>query len=111
MRYRERVTVQVPTQIRSRKGAVTNTWADVDDLTDLPATIVPSVVEQRGAEMIVVQDRYDVVLAGRHPDITPNMGVLDGLGRLYQIEQIDPLLGGRQTRLVARLVDSPAEGS
>lgn len=105
MRYRELVTVQSPTEVRSAKGAVSHNWSDV--LADVPATIVPSVVESRGADMTVIEDRFDVVLAGRLTSLHPTMSIVDGLGRRFDIEQIDYLLGGRQTRATCRLVDSP----
>lgn len=104
MRYRERVAIQEATEARSSKGSVTQAWAGVVGLGDIPATIVPSVIESQAGEMTVVQDRYNIVLAGRHEAIQPAMAVVDGDGRRYDIEQVDLLLGGRQTRLLARRV-------
>lgn len=106
MRYRERVTVQMRTEIRSPKGSVSEAWADVSGMINLPATIVPSVSETRGQQMVSVIDRFDIVLAGKHELRTAD-SIVDSQGRRFDLEQIDYLVGGRQTRAVGRLVDSP----
>lgn len=106
MRYRERVTVQARTEIRSPKGSVSEAWADVSGMINVPATIAPSVSETRGSQMITVVDRFDIVLAGKH-NIRTADSIVDSRGRRFDLDQIDYLLGGRQTRAIGRLVESP----
>ena len=48
-----------------------------------------------------VEDRYDIVLAGHHPQVRPEMVVLDGLA-VYDIVRVAPTLGRRETVLVAQ---------
>lgn len=115
MRYRQLVTIRRATEVRSPKGAVRLEYADVDGLTELPATIVPSTIETRTPGETIIQDRYDVVIAGRHGgEIRTADAVVASDDRVFEIESIDPLLGERQTRLTARLVTGPGpevEGS
>lgn len=106
MRYRERVTVQARTEIRSAKGSVSEAWADVGGMVNVPASIVAGVSETRGTQMVTITDRFDIVLAGKLGIRTAD-SIVDSLGRRFDIEQVDYLLGGRQTRAVGRLVESP----
>jgi hypothetical protein len=102
MRYRELVSIQQATLSKSATAATSRAWATIEGLADLPATIVPSVIGTRGPEMVTIADQYDVVIAGKHEDIKPEMAVLDSADRRYIIDEVDVLLGGRQTRLTAR---------
>ena len=107
MRYRELVSIEEPTQVRSARASVSLTWSSVSGQTDIPATIVASADERRNPDMTIVEDRFDIVLAGRRDGLRPQMSVVDSAGRRYNIERIEYLLGGRQTRVIGNLVDSP----
>lgn len=106
MRYRRLVTIQSPTEVRSATGVVTHEWTDEE--TDVPATIVTSTNESRATDMAVVVDRYDVVMAGPHANVRPSWSIVDDDGARYDVEATEVLLGGRQTRVVARLVATPS---
>lgn len=114
MRYRTRVTLERPTEIRSPKGRVTFELAPITGLADVPATIVPSIDETRQPGQTTIEDRYDVLIAGRHFGLEAKDYVRSSDGRSFEIETIHPLLGERQTSVTARLVTTPvtpAEGS
>jgi hypothetical protein len=53
--------------------------------------------------LVAVEDRYDIVLAGHHPEVRPEMVVLDGLA-VYDLVRVAPTLGRRETVLAARRV-------
>lgn len=103
MRYRTRVALQAPLEVRDSAGGVSHAYETVPALADLAAAIMPAVEESRDPEMITVEDRYDIVLAGHHPEVRPEMVVLDGLA-VYDIVRVAPTLGRRETVLVARQV-------
>jgi hypothetical protein len=103
MRYRTRVAVQAPVEVRDPAGGVTFEYETVPGLADVAATIVPAVEESRDAELVAVEDRVDIVLAGHHPHVRPEMVVLDGLA-VYDIVRAAPTLGRRETVLVAQRV-------
>ena len=81
MRHRTRVAIQAPVEVRDAAGGVSYLFETVTDLADLAAT----------------------VLAGHHPEIRPEMVVLDG-SAVYDIVRVAPTLGRRETILVARQV-------
>jgi hypothetical protein len=103
MRHRTRVAVQAPVEVRDPAGGVAYEWETIPALADVAATVVPAVEERRDAEMVTVEDRYDIVLAGHHPEVRPEMVVLDGIA-VYDIVRVAPTLGRRETVLVARQV-------
>lgn len=103
MRFRTRVAIQSPLEVRDPAGGVSYDWETVPALADVAATIMPSVEETRDPELVSVEDRYDIVLAGHHPEVRPEMVVLDGLA-VYDIVRVAPTLGRRETVLVARQV-------
>jgi hypothetical protein len=103
MRYRTRVAIQSPVEVRDPAGGVTHTFETIDALGDLAATIMPAVEESRDPDLVTIEDRYDIVLAGHHPEVRPAMVVLDGLA-VYDIVRVAPTLGRRETVLVARQV-------
>ena len=103
MRHRTRVALQAPVEVRDAAGGVAYEWQTVPALADLAATVMPAVEETRDAELVTVEDRYDIVLAGHHPEIRPEMVVLDG-SAVYDILRVAPTLGRRETVLVARQV-------
>jgi uncharacterized protein YaiI (UPF0178 family) len=107
LRYRSRVALERPTEIRSPKAAVRFEYETIEGLDAVPATIVPATIETRLPDHVAIEDRYDVVLAGRHLELRAQDAVVDGDGRRFEIETIAPLLGERQTRLTARLVTAP----
>ncbi len=103
MRYRTRVAIQAPTEVRDPAGGVSHAYETVPDLTSVAATIMPAVEETRDPELVTVEDRFDIVLAGHHPEVRPEMVVLDGLA-VYDIVRVAPTLGRRETVLVAQRV-------
>lgn len=103
MRYRTRVAIQEPVEVRDPAGGVSHTYETLPALASVAATIMPAVEESRDPDMVTVEDRYDIVLAGHHPGLRPEMVVLDGLA-VYDIVRVAPTLGRRETVLVARQV-------
>lgn len=109
MRYRERVSVMQPVVTKTPAGQpVNSTYAEVEGLSDVAATIARSpVYESRNQQMIVVEDKWVITLAGQYADLATPLTVKDAAGRYFDIDSVEPLLGGRQTVLTARLVESP----
>jgi hypothetical protein len=103
MRYRTRVAIQSSVEVRDPAGGVTHTHVTVPGLASVAATIVPAVDETRDPDLVTIEDRFDIVLAGHHPQIRPEMVVLDGIA-VYDIVRVAPTLGRRETVLVARKV-------
>ena len=103
MRYRTRVAIQAPVEIRDPAGGVTHSFETIEALASVAATIMPAVEETREPELVTVEDRFDIVLAGHHPEVRPQMVVLDGLA-VYDIVRVAPTLGRRETVLVAQRV-------
>ncbi len=103
MSFRTRVAIQSPVEVRDPAGGVSQTYETVDGLASVAATIMPAVEESRDPDLVTVEDRYDIVLAGHHPELRPEMVVLDGLA-VYDIVRVAPTLGRRETVLVARQV-------
>ena len=103
MRFRTRVAIQAPVEVRDSSGGVSYSYETIDALADVAATIMPAVEESRDPDLVTVEDRYDIVLAGHHPEVRPEMVVLDGLA-VYDIVRVAPTLGRRETVLVARQV-------
>ena len=103
MRHRQRVAIQAPIEVRDAAGGVSYLYETVDALADVAATVLPVVDERREADLTMVEDRYDIVLAGHHPDVRPEMVVLDGAA-VYDILRVQPTLGRRETVLAARQV-------
>lgn len=102
MRYRHRVTFQAPIESRTPAGDVEYVYENVSDLVDLPATIVAATLEQRGPRQTVIEDEYQIVLAGDRA-VTPAMAVLDGEA-VYDVKSIAPMLDRRVTVITARRV-------
>jgi hypothetical protein len=100
MRYRTRVALQAPVEVRDPAGGVSHSYEVIPELADIAAMLVPAVEETRDPDLVAVEDRYDIVLAGDHPGIRPGMVVLDGLA-VYDIVRVAPTLGRRETVLVA----------
>ena len=73
MRFRTRVAIQAPIEVRDPAGGVSHDWETIEDLASVAATIMPAVDETRDPELVTVEDRYDIVLAGDHPDVRPEM--------------------------------------
>ena len=102
MRYRTRVAIQAPVEVRDPAGGVSHAYE----------TIPRSRRSRRrwcrrsrkpGPDLVTVEDRYEIVLAGHHPEVRPAMVVLDGLA-VYDIVRVAPTLGRRETVLVAQRV-------
>jgi hypothetical protein len=103
MRYRTRVAIQAAVEVRDPAGGVSHIYETIPELADVAATIVPAAEESRDPDLVAVEDRYDIVLAGHHPQVRPEMVVLDGHA-VYDIVRVAPTLGRRETVLVAQRV-------
>lgn len=91
MRFRERVAIQQPVRTKSPTGQTLHgSFADVAELADVAAVIDPAPLlrggeEMHTADMTVVEETYQVVLAGYFPQITSDMQVLAGDGTEYEV--------------------------
>lgn len=103
MRHRTRVAIAAPVESRDEAGGVSYGYETVPSLADLAATVLPAVDEAQEPGHATVEDRYDIVLAGHHPEVRPEMVVLDGVA-VYDVVRVAPTLGRRETVLVARQV-------
>lgn len=61
MRYRTRVAIQAPVEVRDPAGGVTQGYETIPELADVAATIVPAVEESRDPDLVAVEDRYDII--------------------------------------------------
>lgn len=112
MRYRERVTVQQATRTRGERGGVVDTFANVDGLESVPATISQIgwtngsnlAWSMNRSDMTVVQDQFAVVLSGDHPEVEPGMRILARDGE-YEVVAAGTLLGRDSTLLTCRRTD------
>jgi hypothetical protein len=75
MRFRDRVTFQAPTEVRTDSGGVSYTYANITALTDLPARVIPVIEEERGERMVTTTDLYEIIVQGNQP-IEANMAAL-----------------------------------
>lgn len=103
MRHRTRVAIAAPVDSRDEAGGVSHAYETIPALAAVAATILPAVEEAQEPDHVTVEDRYDIVLAGHHPEVRPEMVVLDGLA-VYDVIRVAPTLGRRETVLVARQV-------
>lgn len=92
MRYRQTVTFRQPETAQIASGQPTYTYANVDGLTDLPATVVATTIEKRGDRLTLIEDAYQIVVSGDHPEITTGMAVLDGTA-VYDVLSVAPTYG------------------
>lgn len=99
-RQLEVLRAEAPVEVSDPAGGVSQTFETVPDLASIAATIMPAVEESRDPDLVTIEDRYDIVLAGHHPELRPEMVVLDGLA-VYDIVRVAPTLGRRETVLVA----------
>jgi hypothetical protein len=103
VRYFQRVAFQAPTPVQSAAGDMSYTYETVDALAAVPARITARRDETRGDRMTVLEDRYDILIAGKHDDIVEDMAVLDGES-VYDIIEIQPPAIGRRGRTSTRLI-------
>lgn len=87
MRSTQKVTIEAPTEVIGSSGGRTSTWLPVSGLADLPATVMPVLREADAADMTVLEDQYQIRLAGPYPAITTAMRVLDGAAA-YDIRKV-----------------------
>jgi hypothetical protein len=81
------VTIEGPTEVISATGGRTSTWAAVAGLSDVKARVIPVLREEPVDRMTVLEDTYEVHLAGPHPEIDTSMRVLDG-SAAYDIRRV-----------------------
>ena len=101
MRYRQRVAIQAATRIAGSTGQLLESWADVGGLSAVPAMILPAATERFDSALVVVEDVYQVMLAGRHPEIRPGMRVVAPDGSAYRISDALPSATVSATSLTA----------
>lgn len=99
MRLFQYVTFQAPTEVRSSAGDVSYTYANVADLTDLPARVHAVAEEKRGEQLVTVTDRFNIIVAGDRTTIEPEMAVQDGEAVYDVIRVLTPTMGRRGRRL------------
>ena len=121
MRYRERVRIEVATREQGPTGELLDAaWTALPGLESVPAMILvgtraPQVLERLGAQMTVVDDSREVVIEGRHPEITPEMRIVDRSGTPFRIADASVSRIRAKTILWAHRftpgIDPPAVGS
>jgi hypothetical protein len=55
MRFRTRVAIQAPVEVRDPAGGVTHGYETIDGLADVAATIMPAVEETRDSDLVTVR--------------------------------------------------------
>lgn len=103
MPFRQRVSIQAPTEVVSEKGHPGYTYLPLDGVESVPATIFAITDERQEPDMTVTEDRYHVYLAGHYPQITTEMVVNAG-DAVYDIVRVAPTYRQRVTQLIARQV-------
>jgi hypothetical protein len=101
MLFTKRVAIQGPVEVRSTAGGVSYTYENVDGKENLPARINALTEERRGDRMTVIEDRFEILLGGNHPDLTSDMVVLDSEA-VYGIKRVVP--AARLARAVTQLI-------
>lgn len=102
MLFVQRVAIQAPVLEQDETGQeLITSYENVAGKDNLPARIVPVTDERRQERMTVITDRFDVLLGGYHPDLTPDMYVLDNEA-VYNILRVVP--AARLPRPVTQLV-------
>lgn len=112
MRYRERVAVQQATRTRGERGGVIDTFADVEGLESVPATVTQIgwangsnlAWSMNRSQMTVVQDQFSVILSGHHPEVAVGMRVVARDGE-FEIVAAGTVLGKDGTLLTCRRTD------
>lgn len=104
MRYRQRVTFQGRTEVRSAAGAVDYTYDNVDGLTDLPANKGTVAFDERRTDRDTPTEELLVfVVAGDHREIADDMAILDSDG-VYDVIRVEPSMFRRFVLVTARQV-------
>jgi hypothetical protein len=102
MRWFDRVTFQEPTEIRLPSGAVEYEWANVPELTDLPARITAETEERRDDRQVTTEDRFNILVSGERV-ITTEMAVLSG-DAVYDVLRVLPWALGRRARRTTLII-------
>jgi hypothetical protein len=93
--YPHLVTLQQPTSSRTPSGGVTQSYAPISGLTDLPARIIPEQVEDANGRMIVDIDRFTVIVQGDREIERPMRLVSDYLDAVLGVVKVQrPVLYG-----------------
>lgn len=100
-RFPQTVTFQAATEVRKPSGGVTYTYANVAELTDLPARIIPVVTEAETERMVLTTDLFQIVVQGDRA-VLPAMVVLTTEGVFDVIRVARPTT--RRQRTLATLV-------
>jgi head-tail adaptor len=101
VKFTHRVTIQRGEEIRDSTGGVSYDFEDVEGLESVAATILPHVDELRQERFEQDEARWNVIIAGSHPDITTSMWVVNGDDR-YNIVRVHVTKGGKLTTIMAR---------
>lgn len=103
MRFTTRVAIQRGIEVRGTNGAVSYTYEDVTGLESIPAVIMPIIDEKRQERMTPDENRWNIVLAGHWPQITPSMWVVNADNVRYEVVRISTTKRKRVTTVMARL--------
>lgn len=110
--YPSRGTVQALGGTQDAYGQPVEDWADVAGLQDIPCRVAPvtrSNAERRTSEQVYVEATHHIALGGYYPAIRETMRfVVDGQAHDIQLVEHDG--NGKTTRLLTRIVRSPAGG-
>lgn len=104
MRFRQRITFQAPTEVRSPTGAVTQEWANVPALTDLAASRATSANDELRTDRTTPQEELlTFVVAGDRLSITPAMALVDGEA-VYDVVRVEPTMLRKTTLVTVRRI-------
>jgi head-tail adaptor len=95
--YPHRVTFQQPTEARTPAGGFSSSYADLADLSDLPARIVPVVgqEDEQADRMVLDADRFTIVVQGDREVERPMRVVSDYLDLELSVIRVQrPVLYG-----------------
>jgi hypothetical protein len=102
MLFNKRVAIEAPVVSRTATGQeTTDSYDVVTGKESLPARVTPATEERVGERLTVIEDRFDILLGGNHPDLTTEMVVLDEAA-VYDIKSVEP--PGRLARPVTILI-------
>lgn len=102
-RFPTTVTFQNAVPSKTPSGqVVAGSYANVTDLVDLPARIVPAIEEKAGERMVTTEDLFDIYVQGDRP-IRPNMVCVADQGT-FDVKRVANPTIGRPMTLVTHVV-------
>jgi hypothetical protein len=101
VKFTHRVGIKIGHEIRDSVGGVGYDYEDLPGKESLAATILPYVDELRQERFEQDEERWSVIIAGYHPEITPSMWVVNGDDQ-YNITRVSTTKGRKLTTIMAR---------